>query len=558
MGMEFDKQLRAVRTYDELKKLIQDTIKSIPHYKALGNEELLNSVREFLQLLLALSTYLVGKKKDNLVEEKIASYQERITGLNEVVKEINEILPLNLDLYKTIKLNLDQDGNLDIPNMNRWIKDIINLYRENGKVLDDRDFTNLFTGVNCLEDNELVLKYMKLFFRLPNDLESSEFIKFYVDKFSDDAADRVIDDNQIALIINRAMRIIYGKYSTIFGKKKSKINKLLRENGFEDVRVDIENLYDLMSLISNEILRLQGLVGKTYMNGSYNEILNSDNYEYYYDERRELQIQNDILVQRLLKMLGKSKEQFLTDDGLKNDLAGIIAMVGKIALFDSVKDEFIEYKEKYEIDQVIKRIEDLEFKHKLALGDMSSFMEDYLSVVAKKTGLMYSKSKKDRNLEVLDDLRKVKVDKLEEIEMAIHECHKKIVNFLEAFYADYQVSEKIINAGFILGFNAQEIDMNNPMAFDTFSIKQEQLSTAEINQMDIFIRNGIRIPDIKTKEFDELANLCITILRDEHIFMLIGRGYKFGMDINSEYLDRIDSGEFDRLIPDAVQSKGRR
>lgn len=558
MGMEFDKQLRAVKTYDELKKLIQDTIKSIPHYKALGNEELLNSVREFLQLLLALSTYLVGKKKDNLVEGKIVNYQERITGLNEVVKEINEILPLNLDLYKTIKLNLDQDGNLDIPNMNRWIKDIINLYRENGKVLDDRDFTNLFTGVNCLEDNELVLKYMKLFFRLPNDLENSEFIKFYVDNFSDDVADRVIDNNQMALIINRAMRIIYGKYSTIFGKKKSKINKLLRENGFEDVRVDIENLYDLMSLISNEILRLQGLIGKAYMNGSYNEILNSDNYEYYYDERRELQIQNDMLVQRLLKMLGKSKEQFLTDDGLKNDLASIIAMVGKIALFDSVKDEFVEYKEKYEIDQVIKRIEDLEFKHKLALGDMSSFMEDYLSVVAKKTGLMYPKSKKDRNLEVLDDLRKVKVDKLEEIEMAIHECHKKIVNFLEAFYADYQVSEKIINAGFISGFNAQEIDMNNPMAFDTFSIKQEQLSTAEINQMDIFIRNGIRIPDIKTEEFDELANLCMTILRDEYIFMLISRGYKFGMDINSEYLDRIDSGEFDRLIPDAVQSKGRR
>lgn len=558
MGMEFDKQLRAVKTYDELKKLIQDTIKSIPHYKALGNEELLNSVREFLQLLLALSTYLVGKKKDNLVEGKIVNYQERITGLNEVVKEINEILPLNLDLYKTIKLNLDQDGNLDIPNMNRWIKDIINLYRENGKVLDDRDFTNLFTGVNCLEDNELVLKYMKLFFRLPNDLENSEFIKFYVDNFSDDVADRVIDNNQMALIINRAMRIIYGKYSTIFGKKKSKINKLLRENGFEDVRVDIENLYDLMSLISNEILRLQGLIGKAYMNGSYNEILNSDNYEYYYDERRELQIQNDMLVQRLLKMLGKSKEQFLTDDGLKNDLASIIAMVGKIALFDSVKDEFVEYKEKYEIDQVIKRIEDLEFKHKLALGDMSSFMEDYLSVVAKKTGLMYPKSKKDRNLEVLDDLRKVKVDKLEEIEMAIHECHKKIVNFLEAFYADYQVSEKIINAGFISGFNAQEIDMNNPMAFDTFSIKQEQLSTAEINQMNIFIRNGIRIPDIKTEEFDRLAKLCMTILRDEYIFMLISRGYKFGMDINSEYLDRIDSGEFDRLIPDAVQSKGRR
>ena len=541
---EYYERLKMAKSYDDIRILINDVISSAKYFK--DNPKILGQLKQFMNLLLSMSSYLVGKKKDELIELGIADSQNRETEFAMLATLMDDISALDINLYKAIKLQLGVDEILDVPTMNRWIKDLIKLYKENGYDLKPRDFYGLFMSMdsNCYEKNNIVSSYMELFFRRQYDLESEEFIKFVMDKFKYSDVTMVTDKNPLYDMMNQASRILYGRHGNVFRRKIAKINEIFMGLGYG--KIDVANLYDMRLLVAEELEKLDKALSDSEK-GNYTGILEG----YYYSPLVEDKMVGDIKVSKAIQLLSQDNFSNMSQNdrnGFMRNLPTIIDTVVKVSLFDQLKDVFKEYKDKCHISEILERQRVLSDRHFKLTAEYRDLVVDYMDVSDSKVSIINSKKKKEKNKNVLEECKKKKIEEIKEVEALISECSKKIEEFLTEFYSDYRVREKMV------GINLRNID-DETRLFGMFEVVNNAPESKDISNNELFRRYNIILPPIGTEKFNDLAIICTDCLRSPQLVKRMEHGFSFESGVNQAYIERISKGEFDALIPEGNKTK---
>lgn len=542
---EYYDMLRNIKSYKELKELIDDTIKSVEYYKMLNNQEMLNQIKEFLNLLLSLSTYLVGKKRDELVPLGIKKTEEKKKVFSIVANSLDELAPLDATLYSALNLGVMEGDILDIPQMNKWLKDLLSLYKENGYELKLSDFQGLFMSVDAdyYQKNKLVSSYMELFFRKKYNLGDEEFIKFTLNNFQNSYISDVSANPMFALM-KHATRILYGRHGYIFRKKLDSINERLSSLGYG--KIDISSLYETRLFLSEEIDKCEYSLSCAQV-GNYVPLLDY----YYYSPKAEEKIVHDEKVTKLCqKLLGDnySKVFFDNKSDLRNDLFYMMDKIVKVELFAELKDEFAKYKKIHGVDDVSERRNALFLEHGKLLEEYRALVSEEVRISGVKPTLIYSNKKKEHDMADVKERKRKKEQEIKEMEKLIGECSLKIAEFLKDFYSDYVVRDKMI------GINLLEIE-DETRLFGLFSINDSNPDTIALNGLEKFIKYGITLSAVDSDEFRELASMCVECLKDPVLSKKLEDGYKFDSGVNLAYVDKFSKGEFDGLVPDVKRLK---
>ena len=542
---EYYDMLRNIKSYKELKELIESTIKSVEYYKMLNNQEILGQIKEFLNLLLSLSTYLVGKKRDELIPLGLKKTKEKKQIFSIVASSLDELAPLDVSLYSALNLDIKEGDILDIPRMNKWIKDLLNLYKENGYELKLSDFQGLFMSVDaeCYQKNKLVSSYMELFFRKKYNLGDEEFIKFVLNNFQDSRISEVFD-NPMCALMKHATRILYGRHGHIFRKKIDPINEKLSSLGYG--KIDVSSLYETRIFLTEEIDKCEYSLSSAEV-GNYVPLLS----DYYYSPKAEEKIMHDVMVAKLSQRLLNDNYDIVFFDNksdFRSDLLNIMDKIAKVLLFDELKDVFLKFKEMHGVDDISKRRELLFLEHGKLLEEYRVLMAEEVRLSSEKTTLIYSKKKKEHDMEDIKERKKKKEQEIKEMEKLIGECSLKIAEFLKDFYSDYAVRDKMI------GINLLEME-DETRLFGLFSITDTKPDTVALNGLDEFIKYGIKLSAVDSDEFRELASMCIEYLRNPVLSKKLEDGYKFDSGVNLAYVDKFSKGEFDGLVPDVKRAR---
>lgn len=136
----------------------------------------------------------------------------------------------------------DKDDILEIDKMNKWLLEVINFYNNYGVKISYNDFYNFHLDNISDKDkrNEKINKYMEVFFRNMNNLDSYEFSKilFTFDDIDIDSINPIYEE--IVVMINN----FNNKHKDIF-------NKLLLE---------LEKKYALLLGIDRELFRFERII----------------------------------------------------------------------------------------------------------------------------------------------------------------------------------------------------------------------------------------------------------------------------------------------------------
>lgn len=127
--------------------------------------------------------------------------------MNNIMKVIefkNEYKSLDNLLREITFVKRDKDDILDIPSMNEWLRQVIEFYKKCNVNIDINTFSN-FHGSNIAEAdkrNKILNKYMEVFFRNQDKLDSDEFTRVLFE-FGDIEADSINPIyEEIAVMIN--------------------------------------------------------------------------------------------------------------------------------------------------------------------------------------------------------------------------------------------------------------------------------------------------------------------------------------------------------------------
>lgn len=127
--------------------------------------------------------------------------------MNNIMKVIefkNEYKSLNNLLREITFVKRDKDDILDIPSMNEWLRQVIEFYKKCNVNIDTNTFSN-FHGSNISsadKRNKILNKYMEVFFRNQDKLDSDEFTRVLFE-FGDIEVDSINPIyEEIAVMIN--------------------------------------------------------------------------------------------------------------------------------------------------------------------------------------------------------------------------------------------------------------------------------------------------------------------------------------------------------------------
>ena len=172
--------------------------------------------------------------------------------------DINKIFEMKRSYYelkgyldKLVIVCRDKNDVLDIEDMNRWLLEVINFYNKCGIEISYNDFHNFH--LSNISDknkrNDKINKYMEVFFRNINNLDSYEFSKvlFELDDMEIDSSNPIYEE--IVVMINN----FNNKHKDIFNKLLLELEKKYTILGIDRELFRYEKMGDLKSLVDNRI-----------------------------------------------------------------------------------------------------------------------------------------------------------------------------------------------------------------------------------------------------------------------------------------------------------------
>lgn len=356
---------------------------------------------------------------------------------------------------------LGNNNDMDLDEMNYWLRDIINFYKSQGVKLSESDF--LCNG----EESNIIKKYIYLFFKNIDNLDNN--YKFNELIFSMSNLE-INQSNPILKYVIRAVKSIHVRNNNVISKFLDVINNYLSSIGIN--KVSFDNIDKIKLEINEKIYTLD------------DEIFKEEELE---QEKKEQEKFN----RRLCMMItngeynNMSKEE---QENISNHLQEICLMIVKLRIFRDISEQYKEYSEvkdykklldivkgkKISIDYVKERIEKLESK------SYSIIRNKILLRLYKKMGILECE--------------------LEEI------LGNYFVNFYNMFNMD-----KLSNEYNISGLK----DMTK--LFGEFDFEMLPPTVDKINKKLAEKYNGVVIPEFSSEMLNEISIMAIQYLNKDNL-----------------------------------------
>ena len=356
---------------------------------------------------------------------------------------------------------LGNNNDMDLDEMNYWLRDIINFYKSQGVKLSESDF--LCNG----EESNIIKKYIYLFFKNIDNLDNN--YKFNELIFSMSNLE-INQSNPILKYVIRAVKSIHAKNINVISRFLDVINNYLSSIGIN--KVSFDNIDKIKLEIKEKIDTLD------------DEIFKEEELE---QEKKEQEKFN----RRLCMMItngeynNMSKEQ---QENISNRLQEICLMIVKLRIFRDISEQYKEYSElkdykklldvvkgkKISIDYVKERIEKLESK------SYSIIRNKILLRLYKKMGILECE--------------------LEEI----------LGNYFVNFYTMFNM-DKLSNEYNISGLK----DMTK--LFGEFDFEMLPPTVDKINKKLAEKYNGVVIPEFSSEMFNEISIMAIQYLNKDNL-----------------------------------------
>ena len=360
------------------------------------------------------------------------------------VKGVLDILPFLEDNHKV----------MDYLEMNDWLNNVIKFYHQCGVELTYNDFKDLFIDNKGM--NDIVNKYMKVFFENSNDLYNDVFRRTIFEVNAD--SERHIMDE-----IKAAVMKINNKSIPIFDKVFNEINKDISVLGMG--KVDFNNVFEVKRKIDK---RLNNLVDNEDKYDRFMILLTNGDYNNFDDKQKV---------------------------AIFNDIDGIVDIIKRLRIFYELKDAYKEYSKNGNYDNMLKQIALLELKISELYEDVE--VEKIIKLQLEKKNK--NKEAKNKQIEILN-LQKgiVLYDK---------EINRIKVDYINGFYHKYDILNELSELGML--------PQRNDMLLGVFDVKKLPLDSKVVNEMDLFSKYNIKVPDIGSLEFKELSEIAFSLMKNK-------------------------------------------
>lgn len=175
-------------------------------------------------------------------------------NIMKVIEFRNEYSSLGNLLRGITFVKRDKDDILDIPSMNEWLKQVIEFYKKCNVKINTNTFSN-FHGSNIAEAdkrNKILSKYMEVFFRNQDELDSDEFTRVLFE-FGDIEVDSINPIyEEIAVMINN----FNNRNQDIFNKLLGEIWYKYEGLGIDRTLFRYEKMNELMKLVDERTIIL--------------------------------------------------------------------------------------------------------------------------------------------------------------------------------------------------------------------------------------------------------------------------------------------------------------
>ena len=354
------------------------------------------------------------------------------------------------ELLNIINYLFNNNGDMDLYEMNYWLSKIISFYKVYGIELNVNDFR-----VSNTKDNSFLNEYMNVYFDNINRLDDDSFSQLL---FKMDELDVSCEsDNPILSIVKEAV------------------------NGIKNKNIKI--LDNLFEIIDNELVDLG--IGKVNLDNIDSvrekletEIRNNDNLSEQEDIDQEKTELNDSYEKYLIQLLANSKENTNVDD-IKNNLDSICLLIVRLKIFDIYKNDYMEYAKACGYKKILDVVKRKMLKYK-KLMDKSEVVE-----------FLYNSSSKQIILAKLyNKMNKLKSD-----------CDLIIANYLNEFYEYIGMNDIICKYGEF------GIDDDTKL-FGLFDFERiPYVSSVNLENM------GIESIDVNMDGFDEISELAFDYIK---------------------------------------------
>ena len=354
------------------------------------------------------------------------------------------------ELLNIINYLFNNNGDMDLYEMNYWLSKIISFYKVYGIELNVNDFR-----VSNTKDNSFLNEYMNVYFDNINRLDDDSFSQLL---FKMDELDVSCEsDNPILSIVKEAVNSIKNK--------------------------NIKILDNLFEIIDNELVDLG--IGKVNLDNIDSvrekletEIRNNDNLSEQEDIDQEKTELNDSYEKYLIQLLANSKENTNVDD-IKNNLDSICLLIVRLKIFDIYKNDYMNYAKACGYKKILDVVKRKMLKYK-KLMDKSEVVE-----------FLYNSSSKQIILAKLyNKMNKLKSD-----------CDLIITNYINGFY-DYIEIDSIIDKYGEFGID------DDTKLFGLFDFERiPRVSNVKLENM------GIESIDVDMDGFDEISELAFDYIK---------------------------------------------
>ena len=354
------------------------------------------------------------------------------------------------ELLNIINYLFNNNGDMDLYEMNYWLSKIISFYKVYGIELNVNDFR-----VSNTKDNSFLNEYMNVYFDNINRLDDDSFSQLL---FKMDELDVSCEsDNPILSIVKEAV------------------------NGIKNKNIKI--LDNLFEIIDNELVDLG--IGKVNLDNIDSvrekletEIRNNDNLSEQEDIDQEKTELNDSYEKYLIQLLANSKENTNVDD-IKNNLDSICLLIVRLKIFDIYKNDYMNYAKACGYKKILDVVKRKMLKYK-KLMDKSEVVE-----------FLYNSSSKQIILAKLyNKMNKLKSD-----------CDLIIANYLNEFYEYIGMNDIICKYGEF------GIDDDTKL-FGLFDFERiPYVSSVNLENM------GIESIDVNMDGFDEISELAFDYIK---------------------------------------------
>lgn len=374
--------------------------------------------------------------------------------------------------------------------MNKWISKIIEFYKRCGINLSYNDFKDPFDKrtSNYMKINDVINKYMEVYFKNRNNLDSYEFTRIL---FSFGDIDITEGKNPIKDEIQLMMSNFNNKHKDIFDKILLSVRDNYLELDIDKSLFKYDKMDDLLSSIKTKILELeQKIVIYEKEKKKEDEILEKEKR---HSDRID-EVCNLITSGRYMSMNGEEKKNVVVK------LPHIIDVVIRLRIFSLLYEEYNTYSKNNNYSEILKEVK-LGYEDIVIKSQEIEELKVERGIVLGKKKFFGSNTKETNRIDEKIHTREIEIQKIRK------EIHDKIRNYFKGFYDKYNITE--LENKFNMDLTSQD------KLLGLFTFDKIPRNVNDVKEVDLFGSSSFKLPKIDSHKFNDISRICLEIKNEE-------------------------------------------